>query len=106
MTQLPLLVDVARQYRPRRHVERTSVRAAQEIKPLLDVRQALAIDAVRRWPGRTSGELAGLASQDVLAMRIGLSMLKQRGFVEHVPHGARACARSGKTCVTWRVRQR
>ena len=96
----------------RRHVERTSVLAAQELGKVLESRQRKALEAARRWPGRTSGELATgdgkwTADNDaVLEMRIGLSMLRKRGFVEHVPKGARKCQRSGKQCVTWRVVQR
>lgn len=112
MTQLSLLAGVQREERQRKHVERTSVIAAHEIGKVLERRQRRAFEAVRRWPGHTSGELATgcgqwSASNDaVLEMRIGLSMLRKRGFVEHVPKGNRTCQRSGKKCVTWRVRQR
>ena len=43
---------------------------------------------------------------DALYVRRGLSDLQAAGVAEHVPGGDRKCRVSGRTCATWRLRQR
>lgn len=102
------------------HVPRSSVIAGQQVNR--DGRAHAVVEwltQLERYMNRspTSAELARYRWIDqghrgpvglecVLFTRRGLSDALARGFVEHVPHGERKCAVSGKTCVTWRLRTR
>ena len=43
---------------------------------------------------------------DALYVRRGLSDCQTAGVVERVPHGDRKCRVSGRTCCTWRLKER
>jgi len=55
--------------------------------------------AVRRWPGRTSAELAQLAGMDRYSVARRLPALEHRGFVKK--GGERLCTVCKSKCVTW-----
>lgn len=54
----------------------------------------------------TSGPVFLSATDSLLYIRRGISDLQAVGLVEAVPQGKRPCRVSGRTCETWRVRQR
>lgn len=109
MTTPSLFDDVQPAERKHHGVQRTSVLAAVKEKALLDRRQKLALGWLivwcgKGWPYPTSLELAKHNGVPVLQVRIGLSDLKRRGYVENGP--ARKCQVSGHKSLVWKVRTR
>lgn len=110
--------------RKRGHVRETSVLAKQAESARLEGRAAETLHHLQLWwlaedDAPTSAELArwyhrhhhaaGVLPEwtaDLLFIRRGISDLQTRGVVEAVPHGKRTCAVTGRTCTTWRIRQR
>jgi len=58
------------------------------------------LEALRKYPGRTSAELAGLADLDRYAVARRLPNLAYRGLAERGPE--RECTVCSTPCITWR----
>lgn len=98
MTQLSLFSPIARNTDPV-----TSHLAAQEVtREGIRGKQALIVlEAVRRYPGRTSMELSRLCELDRYQISRRLADLEHAGEVEKGE--ARMCDIAGRLAVTWRA---
>lgn len=103
----PPLVDTPRA----READRaTSHQAAAAIKAsgALGEQQHEALDAVQRWPGKTTPELAQRRAAETgehweaVSRRFGRRLSELNGVhIDGPPDGARRCAVSGRRATTW-----
>lgn len=119
MTQ-PSLLDIPETRQKKRgSVRRSSVLTYQAEHGLIGIRAERARHAVKWWPDDNAPAAAELAAQwwrgafdgaefkvRTLEVRRGLSDAQEYGVVERVPNGDRKCRISGRTCATWRLKER
>jgi DNA-binding MarR family transcriptional regulator len=90
--------------RARRSDPISSHDAADELEATgrLRVQQQVVLDAVHRFPGLTSRELAGQAHLDRYMVARRLSELQAGGLITRGP--LRVCALGQRRAVTWRIK--
>lgn len=66
-----------------------------------DAQAQLVYEALRRWPGRTSAELAALADFDRYVVARRLPELRNGGWAVSMP--PRRCTVTGRRALLWRV---